>query len=191
MNDNKLVELQELVFETFCEKGFNDLPIEEDFIQKNQMLIITEICEAYESHRKGERFTYFEDDKPEGEGYELADAVIRILNFDKQLQTFDSEGCLDLDRVNNTREVVMRTISRNGYPSDNFPTRYGESYRDDSINRMYHFMVARSIDGLNNLKAFIFEVDRYCKFKGYDLEEMIRVKNEYNRKGERLHGKRF
>ena len=34
MNDNKLVELQELVFETFCEKGFNDLPIEEDFIQK-------------------------------------------------------------------------------------------------------------------------------------------------------------
>ena len=50
------------------------------------MLIVTELAEAYEEHRDGRKVTeiYFNPDKPnkpEGIPIELADAIIRILDF--------------------------------------------------------------------------------------------------------------
>lgn len=45
------------------------------------MLIVSEIAEASEAVRNGDEPFYFQDTKPEGELTELADAVIRILDY--------------------------------------------------------------------------------------------------------------
>lgn len=45
------------------------------------MLIVSEIAEATEAARKGDDYHVTETGKPEGEAVELADAVIRILDY--------------------------------------------------------------------------------------------------------------
>ena len=48
----------------------------------NHMLIVSEIAEATESVRKGEDSVWFgPGGKPEGEAIELADAVIRVMDY--------------------------------------------------------------------------------------------------------------
>lgn len=61
------------------EKGFYDGP--ERTALEYHMLIVTELAEASESVRKGKPEHYIEEEKPEGEAVEIADALIRILDY--------------------------------------------------------------------------------------------------------------
>lgn len=45
------------------------------------MLIVSEVAEASEAWRRKEAPVHFDDGKPEGEAVELADALIRILDY--------------------------------------------------------------------------------------------------------------
>jgi len=74
-----LNELGKKIHETSKKKGWYDTPRE---VGTYPMLIVSEIAEATESARKGEP-AYFVDEKgkPDGESVELADAMIRILDY--------------------------------------------------------------------------------------------------------------
>jgi NTP pyrophosphatase (non-canonical NTP hydrolase) len=62
-------------------KGFWDGPDNEN-VPTKLCLIHSEISEAMESHRRGEKMSWTDEEgKPQGMATELADAVIRILDL--------------------------------------------------------------------------------------------------------------
>jgi NTP pyrophosphatase (non-canonical NTP hydrolase) len=66
-------------------------------------LIHSEISEALEEYRNSSPNLYFHDDKPEGLGIELADAIIRILDYCARTQ-IDIDKCLEIKHnYNKTR----------------------------------------------------------------------------------------
>lgn len=74
----KIKEFQKEVHALARSKGWYDTdrsPLE------LQMLIVSEIAEATEAVRKGVMVEYGENGKPEGEASEMADALIRILDY--------------------------------------------------------------------------------------------------------------
>ncbi len=60
-------------------KGFYDDVVRTPL--EYHMLIVTELAEASEAVRKGKPEHYIEGNKPEGESVEIADALIRILDY--------------------------------------------------------------------------------------------------------------
>lgn len=63
------------------DKGFYDSVLTRRNIPEALMLIVSEISEGLEELRKGKPNVYVNDNKPEGLGVELADAVIRIADL--------------------------------------------------------------------------------------------------------------
>lgn len=82
MKDMSLKELQREIHQNAVVKGWyaEDVPVRSDL--ENHMLAVSEIAEATEAVRKGEPDVWITDKgKPEGQSVELADAIIRILDF--------------------------------------------------------------------------------------------------------------
>lgn len=74
-------DLQRSVHQTAKEHGWWEGKTIE-VIPEKLALIHSEVSEALEEYRKSPDFgTYYEDDKPEGFGIELADAIIRIMDL--------------------------------------------------------------------------------------------------------------
>jgi NTP pyrophosphatase (non-canonical NTP hydrolase) len=71
---------------------------------ENHMLMVSELAEATEAVRKGQPEIWFHDDgKPDGELVELADVVIRILDY-CEYHDWDLEGAMALKHAfNQTR----------------------------------------------------------------------------------------
>jgi NTP pyrophosphatase (non-canonical NTP hydrolase) len=75
-----ITQLKNEIYESAKEKGWWD--IEQSFSDK-MILFHNEISEAVEEYRNGHPVTeiYIKDGKPEGVPIELADCIIRILDF--------------------------------------------------------------------------------------------------------------
>lgn len=108
MNSNemgKMIELslrdwQEKLWKTHTTKGWDKInrsPLE------NHALIVTEIAEATEAVRNGEPGFWINEGKPEGEFVEIADVIIRCINY-LTANNQDVETLLDAkDNYNKTR----------------------------------------------------------------------------------------
>ena len=73
-----LTELQKQIFEINKANGWHESerrPLE------YHALITSEVAEATESVRNGEPDYWFRENKPEGEAYEIADVIIRCLDY--------------------------------------------------------------------------------------------------------------
>lgn len=64
-------------------------------------LIHSEVSEALESVRKNEDLIWFDGDKPEGIGIELADVVIRVGDL-CEILGIDLEKCIEIKSTYNT-----------------------------------------------------------------------------------------
>lgn len=75
-----LNELRDEAYQTALEKGWHVTPRSPLEIH---MLIVSEVAEATEAVRNNQPcyYTADESNKPEGEGVELVDAIIRIANY--------------------------------------------------------------------------------------------------------------
>ena len=100
-------DIQNELWETHTSKGWHEkkrTPLE------NHALITTEIAEATEAVRLGVAGVTIIDGKPEGEFVELADAVIRIMNYFTE-HNQDLEFCINLKNdYNKTREKMHGRI---------------------------------------------------------------------------------
>ena len=66
------------IYQDALKKGWYEIPRRPAEVH---MLVVGEIAEATEEVRNGTDPVYFKEGKPEGELIELADAVIRILDY--------------------------------------------------------------------------------------------------------------
>lgn len=101
--ERTLSDWQEELWKTHVSKGWNNIkrsPLE------THALITTEIAEATEAVRSGIEGTIIVNGKPEGEFIELADAIIRILNYFNE-NNVDADFLLDMkNEYNKTREPL-------------------------------------------------------------------------------------
>jgi len=79
-------EWQKKVFDIAKSKGWYDADVPQSTRVERHMLMVSEIAEATEEVRNSKDPIYTKDGKPEGEAIELADAVIRIMDY------FESQG---------------------------------------------------------------------------------------------------
>lgn len=116
--------------------------------------------------------------KPLGYGIELADLVIRLLDF-------FGEKCIDLSKIKNiccieedeySNDIFSQVMSLHRHITEIGFNPYYENYSSDIITE---------INILFNI-VFVFE-----DLHDFDLNEMIRIKHKYNLTRPVKHGKRF
>lgn len=96
-------DIQDELWETHCEKGWHEkkrTPLEQ------HALFHSEISEATEAVREGMASLTLVDGKPEGEAVELADAVIRIMNYFTE-NNWDLEFFITLKNDYNKKREFM------------------------------------------------------------------------------------
>lgn len=178
----ELNALRDECYKIACDHGFHAVRYSP---QHFLCLVISELMEAVEAHRKDHRANlnglkgvsqatfdmYFEMYVKDTVEDELADTAIRILDLAGVLAVNigirfwfsvnqHQEDLVDYYRKNHSfTEVIYRIVSLLTYP-----VRYGEA--------MYMLFVLAGL-------------------MGFDLMEHIRLKMQYNRTRERLHGKKY
>ena len=76
-----ITQIKKEIYSTALEKGWWDNPVESPM--DKMILFHNEISEAVEEYRNGHLMgeIYYKDEKPEGVPIELADCIIRMLDF--------------------------------------------------------------------------------------------------------------
>lgn len=95
-------DFQHRAWKTSEDHGFHETAEDRNFAAK-VMLIACELAEAVEEYRNGKPALYYDKDKPEGIGIELADAVVRIGDL-CGMENIDLESMLEIKMAyNDTR----------------------------------------------------------------------------------------
>lgn len=135
-------------------------------------LIHSELSEALEEYRSGKEMIYYVDGKPEGIAVELADAVIRILDYVAQREFFTGpEMYMEQIRITGEKLPLPRLLVE-----CHESITMARVYDEENMNPMAHF---------TKVKANIRE---YLSDNGLDLYEIIRIKHEYNKTRPYRHG---
>ncbi len=85
-------EWQKELYNTAKSKGWYDAEVKQSTDVERIMLMVTELAEAVEEIRGNKEAVYVKDGKPEGIATELADCVIRVMDY------FEHKGW-DLEEV--------------------------------------------------------------------------------------------
>ena len=131
-------------------------------------LFHSELSEALEEYRNGRGNLYFEEQKPAGITVELADCVIRILDYCGRHRFDVDEAMKKIQAVN-------------------------EAYALPPLVTECHYFLAQVYRGdskMLNLARCIALIKFWCAKNGVDLEEIIRLKHEYNKKRPYRHGEK-
>lgn len=166
-----IAQLQKQSYELAKEKGWHD---QERSPLEFYMLIVSEIAEATEEARKEYSqpvWRNFPDGKPEGELIELADAVIRIADYaeSRGVKLSDEWSGNEMKITGNPLDMHMVFVMEisDGAHYSIFENEHAEISK---LNNTIHYIIA------------------YCKSRGWDLEEAIRIKHEYNKTRPHRHG---
>lgn len=168
------------------------------------MLVITEIAEATEEVRNGKPFVYFntptgvvthqdlgwgypnlkvgsEIQKPEGEGIEVADAAIRLLDF---------AGYLGLNVSEETFETALKYMHTTPPPDADKPLKWHFLFTN-AVVHLGHEKYSRHVSALGPEMAILLaEMSWYTESKGIPLVQLMRSKMEYNETRSHRHGRK-
>ncbi len=176
-------------FNRAVSKGFYENP---PTVLERIALIHSEISEAHEEGSKGLIRTYYNGNKPEGFGIELADVVIRIA---------DHCGCFNIDLdlamkrsswrrggvLMSEHGVVVEGLDRcmcllHGTVSD-----AAERFREGKLEMQGNGVLWEGFP-IEYARA-IHQVYRLTDACHLDLDELIRIKSDYNETRPHKHGK--
>lgn len=180
----QLTALRDECYKIACEHGWHD---EEHSERHYLCLVISELMEAVEADRKGRHsdlvtfnshtkrnwsycFEIYIKDTVEDE---LADAAIRIL---------DLAGTTGDDIGEGFEDVCKRAKEADNFLEDEF-------YRRERFTESIYMIVDDIITA--GCDIALFDLFLLADVMGFDLMEHIRLKMEYNKTRERLHGKRY
>lgn len=181
----QLNALRDECYKIACEHGFHDEKLSERHFL---CLVISELMEAVEADRKGRHadiktfnaaldgfdcevaFEAYIKDTVEDE---LADVAIRIL---------DLAGTTGDDIGEGFEDVCNRAKEADNFLEDEF-------YRRERFTESIYMIVDDIITA--GCDIAMFDLFLLADVMGFDLMEHIRLKMQYNRTRERLHGKRY
>jgi NTP pyrophosphatase (non-canonical NTP hydrolase) len=150
--------------------GFYDEP---PSIPERLCLVHSEISEALECYRDGEMELHFDEKgKPLGFPSELADIIIRLIDFAEYLQ-IDVTG-LNLKRIASYRPIVDELCALHA-----------------TISIAYtYFTTTAPTAGKGALKAAIADTFSLANYLHIDIDEAITVKMKYNESRPYKHGRK-
>ena len=181
----QLNAMRDECYKIACEHGFHDEKLSERHFLG---LVISELMEAVEADRKGRHadiktfnaaldgfdcevaFEAYIKDTVEDE---MADAAIRIL---------DLAGTTGDDIGEGFEDVCKRAKEADNFLEDEF-------YRRERFTESIYMIVDDIITA--GCDIAMFDLFLLADVMGFDLMEHIRLKMNYNRTRERLHGKRY
>lgn len=135
-------------------------------------LIHSELSEALEEYRNKKPMIYYLEEKPEGIAVELADAVIRILDYigHKQDDTHFQYhyNYAKKPSINTEMETLPGYILCCHY------------YLTEAFSYEYHEW--------DSLEKCICKIQWFIEKNGLDLEDIIKIKHEYNKTRPYKHG---
>lgn len=181
----ELNALRDECYKIACDHGFHDEKLSE---RHCLCLVITELSEAVEADRKGRHADLKSFNEAINgfaceiafEGYikdtvedELANAAIRIL---------DLAGTTGDDIGEGFEDVCKRAKEADNFLEDEF-------YRRERFTESIYMIVDDIIN--EGCDIALFDLFLLAEVHGFDLNEHIKLKMEYNRTRERLHGKKY
>jgi len=186
MNQKELEQLATGIHIAAVEKGFYSVTEDADDLKDIMIASIhCELSEALQEDRHGSPMVYVDDitldgriedialfdgRKPEGVAVELADFVIRLLDYAVGFKQ-------DLSAYSMIKYYGGRKVIRKA----DLPTL---------IVRLHSMVV--DVEGDSPLiGGAIRYVEHWLDYRGIDLWEIVRIKREYNESRPRLHGKRY
>lgn len=187
MTREELNALRDECYKIACDHGFHDVGLSE---QHYLCLVISELMEAVEADRKNryadldkfkqanEVFTFsgaFEHCIKDTLEDELADAAIRILDL-AGYQRFDIGSMVEVDLCRGDNATRDHTLLKDYFENHSFT----ESIYEIVEQICYH--------GYDLAMTALFEL---ADALDIDLMQHIRLKMDYNRTRERLHGKKY
>ena len=138
-------------------------------------LIHSELSEALEEYRKNQPNVYWIAHKPEGIAVELADAVIRILDYmGREGLRFDS--------------LAESAVSKDKAVFEDFGDFIARCHSDISDAYLRSGIEEDLIDRTAALSVCIARIGAYFEANGLDLAEIIAVKHAYNKERPYRHG---
>lgn len=179
----ELNALRDECYKISCDHGFHDEPYT---VETRLCLVITELMEAVEADRRDryanlqafneslnsytcvESFEGYIKDTVEDE---LADAFIRILDF-AGVEKYDIGGAFE--KMMDGKKII-----------------YIRQPLPDFIYGIVRCLVFSCMEKPYQIENTIRDLLACAKMLGFDLMEHIRLKMEYNRTRERLHGKKY
>ena len=183
----KIQDYAKMIHDNAVEKGWYE--VNQSALERHA-LMISEIAEATEEVRNHKEAYYEVNGKPEGEATELADVLIRILDY------VDNRGINFTEFLNNqffTRFEYLETFS-------DLTLAIKEQNNVKSIDELehlkseleFHMSIAISIGNASNSvlkksnKEFNFLAEAFIKILYYarknkwDIENIVKIKHDYN-----------
>ena len=177
-------------------KMIHDNAVEKGWYESKQtplsrhVLMISEIAEAVEEVRNHKESYYEIEGKPEGEATELADVLIRILDYLSYNQVnfiefLNNQFFMRFDYLETFDDLVLAIKSKNNVKSLNELEQL-EGPLD------YHMSIAVSVGNASNSvlkssnKEFFFLAEAFVKIMYYanlnnwNMEQILKTKHEYN-----------
>lgn len=176
----ELTALRDECYKIACEHGWHDVERSERHFL---CLVITELSEAVEADRKGRH----------------AD----IKTFNAALDGFECEAAFEAyikDTIEDElADAAIRILDLAGANGDIFPSFSSEPYkRDEGMcdyfkSKSFTESIYEICDDIftTGYDVALYDLFTLAEVMGFDLMEHIRLKMEYNKTRERLHGKKY
>lgn len=164
----------------------------------------SELSEAVEEYRAGRPMVYREECKPEGVAVELADCILRILDYMGQVKgdvdgiVRGLQGYAPIQEKKGDGKPLPDLVAgchyllSSAYMSHRHAEMLGKKKEGQKIQSARPLRPFRTRDferiAREKMVGCILDIMRWAKDNGVDMEAIITAKNEYNKTREYRHG---